>query len=167
MTAVGGSAASSPGGAADPAALAGAVQRLEGAFAELMTVFRRYYADAAETASPGLPPSSFKLLASINRAGSITLSQLAEHVGSDKGLASRQVSELEQLGFVERTTDPDDRRIRLITVTDLGRSRLAAAREPYHREMTRILSDWPIESIDSLASLLQALAAGERPRDLD
>lgn len=146
----------------DPA-LAAAVQRLEGAFSGVMIQFRRYYADAAETASPGLLPSSFKALAALHRGGPTTLSQLAEKLTADKGLMSRQISELEQLGFVERTPDPGDRRIRLISVTELGRERLRAAREPYHREMTRILSDWPIESIDQLASLLQALSAGQRP----
>lgn len=140
-----------------------AVRGLEGAFGELMGEFRRVYAQAAEVVSPGMLPGTFKVLSSIQRAGEISVSGLAERLTADKGQVSRSVSELEDLGLVERTADAADGRIKLITLTDEGKSRLEKARLPYEGRLSEVLADWPIDSIEKLTELLHALAAGEIP----
>jgi len=140
-----------------------AVRGLEGAFGELMGEFRRVYAQAAEVVSPGMLPGTFKVLSSIQRAGEISVSGLAERLTTDKGQVSRSVSELEDLGLVERTADAADGRIKLITLTDEGKSRLEKARLPYEGRLSEVLADWPIDSIEKLTELLHALAAGEIP----
>ncbi len=140
-----------------------AVRGLEGAFSELMGEFRRVYAQAAERVSPGMLPGTFKVLSVIQRAGSITVSGIAERMTADKGQVSRAVSELEDLGLVARSVDPDDGRIKLIAVTAEGERRMTAARMPYEGRLTEVLADWPLESIDRLTGLLHALARGETP----
>lgn len=140
-----------------------AVRRLEGAFSTLIGEFRRVYAGMAATASPGMLPGTFKVLSVIERRGPVTASWLAEHLAADKGQVSRHISELEALGFVTRTPDPDDGRIRLIAVTEEGATRLTAAREPYEERLHEVLAGWPIESIDRLVELLGALASGDAP----
>lgn len=140
-----------------------AVRGLEGAFGELMGEFRRFYAQAAESVSPGMLPGTFKVLSLIQRAGSVTVSGIAERMVSDKGQVSRAVTELEDLGLVARTPDPDDGRIKVITVTPEGERRLARARAPYERRLSEVLAEWPIESIERLTALLQALAHGRPP----
>ncbi len=140
-----------------------AVRDLEAAFAELMATLRHAYAQAAEVASPGMLPGTFKLLAVIDRTGPVTVSTLAERLGSDKGLISRTVTDLEDLGLVARRADATDGRIRLIAVTTLGRERLEAARVPYLTRMGEIIADWPLSSVERLTHLLRALAAGETP----
>ncbi len=142
-----------------------AIDALEGSFSELVTVFRRLIAEAAETASPGMLPGTFKVLSAINRLGPITLSALAERLTADKGLTSRSVSELEGLGLVERTPDPLDRRSRLIAVTPLGTERLTAARAPHSGRLATALADWSVEDIRHAAVLLSALATGRAPGD--
>ncbi len=140
-----------------------AVRGLEGAFGELMGEFRRFYVQAAESVSPGMLPGTFKVLSMIQRAGSITASGIAERMTADKGQVSRAVSELEDLGLVERTPDPDDGRIKLIAVSAEGLRRLERARMPYEGRLTEVLADWPLEAIGRLTALLQALARGETP----
>ncbi|MCK6067353.1 MarR family transcriptional regulator [Microbacterium sp. dk485] len=142
-----------------------AIDALEGSFSELVTVFRRLIAEAAETASPGMLPGTFKVLSAINRMGPVTLSALAERLTADKGLTSRSVSELEELGLVERTPDPLDRRSRLIAVTPLGTERLTAARAPHSGRLATALADWSVEDIRHAAVLLSALATGRAPAD--
>lgn len=142
-----------------------AVRGLEGAFSELMEQFRRFYAAAAHKASPGMLPGTFKVLAMVSRRGPITLSALAEHIVADKGMISRHISELEDLTLVERTAAPDDRRVRLVAITDKGRERLEAARAPYEGHLFTVLQGWPVDSIDLLTELLHALAIGEVPAD--
>ncbi|MCS0499933.1 MarR family winged helix-turn-helix transcriptional regulator [Protaetiibacter mangrovi] len=156
--------------AAAPAASTGtpdarreAVRGLEGAFSELMGEFRRVYAQAAEAVSPGMLPGTFKVLSLIQRSGSITVSGLAERMAADKGQVSRSVTELEELGFVERVADAADGRIKLISVTPLGLSRLDVARLPYEGRLHDVLLDWPVETIEQLTALLHALAVGETP----
>ncbi|MFG6403797.1 MarR family winged helix-turn-helix transcriptional regulator [Microbacterium sp. P04] len=140
-----------------------AVQALEASFAELMTVFRSYLANAAERVHPGMLPGTFKVLSTISRSGAITLSALADRLTADKGLISRSVSELEVLGLIARTPDPDDRRSRLIAVTPEGAERLAAAREPHHGRLFAVLEDWNVADIRHVTVLMHALAAGETP----
>ncbi|MBN9181105.1 MAG: MarR family transcriptional regulator [Microbacterium sp.] len=141
-----------------------AMHALEGAFSELMAEWRRIYVTAAETASPGMLPGSYKVLTVIERTGPITLSALAERVSADKGLTSRSVSELEDRGFVSRTADPADGRVRLIAITAEGTERLNAARAPHERRLAETLGQWPLETIGQLTELLGALARGETPR---
>lgn len=140
-----------------------AIQALEGAFSELMAVFRRYVATAADTASPGMLPGTFKVLSAVDRTGPVTLSALAERLVADKGMLSRNVSELEALGFIERTPDPADRRVRLIAVTALGKERLDAARAPHQGRLFAVLDDWAVDDIRHVTALLHALADGETP----
>lgn len=153
---------------ADPvvdAARVSAVRGLEGAFSELMSEFRRFYTQAAEIASPGMLPGTFKVLSTVARIGPVTLSALAERLTADKGMMSRSVTELEGLGLIERTADPTDGRVRLIAVTPLGSERLEAARLPSEGRFFEILESWPVESIERLSTLLRALTAGERPEE--
>lgn len=140
-----------------------AVRDLEAAFAELMATLRHAYAQAAEVASPGMLPGTFKLLTMIDRMGPVTASALAERLGSDKGLISRTVTELEDLGLVVRRPDAADGRIRLIAVTSFGRERLEMARVPYLARMRKVIADWPPSSVERLTHLLRALAAGQTP----
>ncbi|MFT4307043.1 MAG: MarR family transcriptional regulator [Microbacterium sp.] len=140
-----------------------AVRELEEAFAELMGEFRRIYTQAAAVVSPGILPGTFRTLVMIARLGPVTLSALADRLTADKGLLSRQVTELESVGMIERRPDADDGRVRLISITPHGRERLAAAREPYQRTLLETLGDWPLSSIDRLTSLIHALASGAVP----
>lgn len=142
-----------------------AIRDLENSFSELITVFRRLISEAAELASPGMLPGTFKVLSAVHRHGPVTLSALAERLTSDKGLASRSVSELEALGFVERTDDPNDRRSRLIAVTPLGARRLEAARSPHGGRLSAALEEWSVDDIRHATSLLSALASGRAPAD--
>lgn len=140
-----------------------AVQALESSFSELMTVFRRFVADAAERVSPGMLPATFKALSVVSRFGPMTLSALAERLAADKGFLSRAISELEEMGLVARTPDPNDRRSRLITVTDLGHERLSEARAPHQGRLYEALADWSVDEIGHLSTMLHALAVGEIP----
>ncbi|MDQ1130771.1 MarR family winged helix-turn-helix transcriptional regulator [Microbacterium sp. SORGH_AS_0888] len=140
-----------------------AVRDLEEAFAELMREFRSIYAQAATTAAPGMLPGTFKTLIVIARQGPLTQSVLAERIAADKGLVSRQVTELEGLGMIARTADPTDGRVRLIEITEYGRDRVRTALDPYQSMLLGALKDWPLVSIERLTSLIHALAAGVAP----
>ncbi|GAA1464857.1 MarR family winged helix-turn-helix transcriptional regulator [Microbacterium thalassium] len=140
-----------------------AVRALELEFGSLMGMFRRIIAENADRLSPGMLPGVYKVFTVIARRESITLSTLADVLAADKGQTSRAVRELEELGLVQRTPDPADRRSQLISPTPMGLERLAAARAPQERSLLAALEDWSVDDIDDLARMLRALAAGESP----
>ncbi|QKJ18652.1 MarR family winged helix-turn-helix transcriptional regulator [Microbacterium hominis] len=137
-----------------------AVRALEAEFSELMNSFRRILAERAERVSPGLHPGAYKVFSTIARLEGITLSSLAETLGSDKGQISRAVRELERIGLIERTPDPGDRRSSLLRPTAFGRERLAEARQPHEGLLMNALEDWPVDDIGNLTSMLRALRTG-------
>lgn len=140
-----------------------AVRALEAEFGELINRFRRIIAENAHRVSPGMLPGAYKVFTTIVRRESVTLSALAEALMADKGQISRTVRELEQLGLIERTPDPDDGRSSLLSPTAEGLERLAAARAPQESTLVDALEEWPIADIRNLARLLHALTAGESP----
>ena len=140
-----------------------AVRGLEGEFGELIHLVRRLLSENAERMSPGMLPGAYKVFTTIARRESVTLSALAETLVADKGLLSRTVRELENLGFVSRTPDPHDGRSSLISPTPLGLERLAIARAPQENSLMTVLDDWPVDDIDRLALLLRALRTGTTP----
>lgn len=64
----------------------------------------------------------------------LTLSELAEKGRFDKATTQRAVRKLEQMGYIKITTDPDDHRIRRMTLTDAAR--------PVLEECYQMLEDW-------------------------
>lgn len=58
-----------------------------------------------------------------------TTTQLAEHLGITKQAASELVAYLIQSGYLTRTPDPDDRRARLLVLTERGHACTRAAQQ--------------------------------------
>jgi DNA-binding MarR family transcriptional regulator len=61
--------------------------------------------------------------------GEPTISMLAEALGITQQGASKQVGELERLGYVERVSVPGDQRVRKVRLTEAGRGVLEAGRQ--------------------------------------
>lgn len=140
-----------------------AVRALEAEFGELISRVRRLLAENAQRVSPGMLPGAYKVFTTIVRRESITLSALAETLMADKGQISRAVRELEGLGLISRTPDPEDGRSSLLSPTPEGLERLAAARAPQESLLLDTLDSWSLDEIHSLTRLLHALTAGEAP----
>ncbi|WP_438354073.1 MarR family winged helix-turn-helix transcriptional regulator [Microbacterium sp. CJ88] len=140
-----------------------AVRALEAEFSELLNHVRRVISVNAERVSPGLLPGAYKVFTTIAQRERITQSALAEALMADKGQISRTVRELEDLGLIERTRDPRDGRSSILSPTEEGVRRLAAAREPQEDSLLRALDDWRVDDILSLGRLLHALTSGITP----
>jgi DNA-binding MarR family transcriptional regulator len=76
----------------------------------------------------GLSPTLTAALATVERHGPLTPSELAARERVQRPTVTRILSTLDELGLVARAADPGDRRSSLITVTPAGRELLAAAR---------------------------------------
>lgn len=76
-------------------------------------------------ASSGLKTTQRAILAQIGRAEPTTVGKLADALVMDSGALAHTLKPLERDGLLVVAVDPDDRRNRLITLTRLGRTKLA------------------------------------------
>jgi MarR family transcriptional regulator, transcriptional regulator for hemolysin len=70
----------------------------------------------------GLTLSLASLLAYVADFGPVSQTRAAEHLGQGRAATGSQVDRLEQLGYVERLPDPDDRRVWMVAITASGRA---------------------------------------------
>ncbi len=102
------------------------------------------------------PPQSF-VMHMLVANGASRLSDLAASVRLDVSTTSRHIRGLEQLGYVERTSDPADGRASLLTATDAGREVLQRQFGESRRRIAAIMHGWSTDDIDSLRRLLARL----------
>ncbi|MCP2263476.1 MarR family winged helix-turn-helix transcriptional regulator [Promicromonospora thailandica] len=103
------------------------------------------------------PRSGVALLHLLARCGPTSLTDVAAHLRVDLSVASRQVSTLVDGGYVVRTVDADDRRVRTIELTDAGLALAAEAREQYAALIDRAFSAWSPEDLDEAIRTLDRL----------
>jgi DNA-binding MarR family transcriptional regulator len=73
-------------------------------------------------AAHGLSMWGYIVLSALDRSPIRTQAALAEAIGADKTRIIPTLDELQERGYIERMPDPDDRRARLLAITDAGRS---------------------------------------------
>jgi len=131
-----------------------ATRALEHEFGVVLRRVRRKQAARAKMVHPELPAASYSMLTALYESGPRRSSELADLFAIDKGAVSRQVARLERLGLVTRQTDPDDGRAQLLSLTDLGRERLAEVARRRREWYDDRLSDWSVAEIAHLAEEL-------------
>lgn len=108
----------------------------------------------------GINHAYYEILVRLSEAPDRTLrmSQLADRSQSSRSRLSHAVARMEQLGWIERTECPTDRRGLLAVLTDDGFAALAAA-APGHVEAVRTLLFDPLspEQQDQLRSISEAV----------
>lgn len=70
----------------------------------------------------GITMWAYSVLLTLDRSPMRSQAALAEAIGADKTRIIPTLDELQALGYIERRPDPDDRRVRLLAVTDAGRA---------------------------------------------
>ena len=73
-------------------------------------------------AAHGLSMWGYIVLSALDRSPIRTQGALADAIGADKTRIIPTLDELQEHGYIERIPDPDDRRARLLAITESGRS---------------------------------------------
>src|SRR5207344_2742047 len=89
---------------------------------------RRLRQEAAGAGGTELTPTAASALATVERHGPLTPSELAEVERVKRPTATRTLRVLLEAGLVDRTPDPDDGRSSLVSVNAAGRERLRRLR---------------------------------------
>lgn len=125
---------------------------------------RRLRQEAAAEAT-GLTPTSVAALATIERHGPMTPSEIAAIERVKRPTVTRTLGCLEREGLINRTQDPADRRSALVQVNGAGRERLRRLRSRKNAYLARRMRDLSAEEVETLeraAEILERMREGER-----
>jgi DNA-binding MarR family transcriptional regulator len=130
------------------------LRRIEREVLALLTRVRRTSAEHARLVHPELQTTGYAVLLHLIENEPTRAADIVEALGIDKGAVSRQVAQLEQLGLLARTCDPEDRRAQTLVLSDDGRARLAVLREQRRSDFGRRLSTWSAADLAIFAERL-------------
>jgi DNA-binding MarR family transcriptional regulator len=117
-----------------------------------------------QEAGGGLSPTLSAALATIDRHGPLTPSELADRERIKRPTATRLLATLEEGGLDARTSDPSDRRSSLIAITPEGRELMRTLRTRKDAYLVRRLAKL---TADERATLAQAADLLERMLEED
>ena len=120
-----------------------------------------------QEAGEELSPSQTAALATIDRHGPLTPSELAVRERIQRPTVTRIVARLEERGLVQRTRDPQDGRSSLVALTAEGRELLARGRtrkDAYLARRLRELDGEERATLQRAAAILERLLEEEGRR---
>ena len=125
---------------------------------------RRLRQQALGPESTELSPTLSAALATIDRHGPITPSELADWERVKRPTATRTVARLEELGLIAKTPDPSDGRGCLVASTSEGRAlmkRLRSRKNAYLANRISELDDADFDTLARAADILERLVESE------
>jgi len=134
-------------------------ERLSTTAAHLRLAITRTARRLRQEAGRELSPSQISALATIERHGPLTPSELADRERVKRPTATRVAAKLEEMGTIARTADPADARSSLLQITAGGRALLGRLRRRKTAYLAQRLS--ALEA-DDLAVLERASEVLER-----
>jgi DNA-binding MarR family transcriptional regulator len=130
------------------------LRALEHEMSVLVRRIRRVIAERARMLHPDLSPVSYSMLMALSDSGPRRASDLVEIFSIDKGAVSRQVQALLELGLIDRTPDPEDRRAMILAISEEGKRRLGNIALARRHEVSQRLDDW---TEDDLRAFVRSL----------
>jgi DNA-binding MarR family transcriptional regulator len=109
---------------------------------------------AEETDDLAITSTQFGMLIALQGGVSIDQASLARLLGLDRSTTGLVVTNLEERGFIERKTDPGDRRRRMLTITPAGEAIRAQAETASRRSQARALEVFNEEDAAAFVRLL-------------
>lgn len=94
--------------------------------ADVARLLRAEFDRRTSSAGLGLTPGEARILVNAARAGSMRQAALADRIGVEAMTLSAYLDRLEARGLISRTPDPNDRRAKLVEVTDAAEPVLEA-----------------------------------------
>lgn len=107
----------------------------------------------------GLSMWAYIVLSALERSPVRSQAALAEAIGADKTRIIPTLDDLQDRGYIERRPDPNDRRVRLLALTDAGRAAKDAAQEDIQRGEERWLGKLSADDRRLFLRILRKLSA--------
>jgi len=141
------------------------VRDLSGLAARLRLVITRTARRLRQEAGTNLGPSQTAALATLDRHGPLTPSELARTERIQRPTATRIVAALEQASLVQRIADPADGRSFTVSATAEGHAlmnKLRTRKNAYLARRLRALDEDDLVTLERAAAILEDLLEGER-----
>ena len=110
-----------------------------------------------ETEAFGLTPVQFAALQGVAAAPGVDQRTLARAIGLDTSTTGGVVDRLEARGLLLRSANPDDRRVRLLSLTPAGAALLRDVTPAMLRAQQRILEPLPVHEQRAFMDMLRRL----------
>jgi DNA-binding MarR family transcriptional regulator len=120
--------------------------------------------------SSGLSMGQLSTLFRLYHRGGCGVSDIGEDLGVTNAAASQMIDRLVQQGLIQRAEDPNDRRVKSLTLTQKGRALVEesiAARRRWMEELTQTLSPQEQEAIIQGLTLLTEAALSLEPERVE
>lgn len=118
-----------------------------------------------ETAALSVTTTQFGMLTVLAVREPIDQIGIAKLLKLDRSTTGLVVRNLEERGLIERVTDPDDRRRRVLRLTDAGRQVLVALEQPARTALDRGMSVFTDDEAQTFVALLTRFVDGHDGAD--
>jgi len=113
----------------------------------------------AYEARVGLPLPRWRILLAVREGGSVSQKSLVEQLQVDAGALTRQLKNLQSLGWISRSADPRDNRVTNVTLTTAGAAVVEQTMPRRNRFLDELLDGIPEAQLHALADGLAVLEA--------
>lgn len=127
------------------------LEEVAAALTEMTTAMVRFLSDRRG----GMSLTTASTLARLEREGPIRLTALAAAEGIAQPSMTQLVQRLERQGLAARVSDPEDRRVALLTITESGREVLAERVQVRRTRLAELLATVPTEEREALGSAMR------------
>ncbi len=110
-----------------------------------------------------LTVSQFAVLEALFFHGDLQQSVIAQKILSSTANLTFVLDNLVKAGYVQRTSDDHDRRIKTISLTEAGKNMISKAFPAMARAITESVSVLEVEEMKRVSGLLKILGTGQRP----
>lgn len=102
----------------------------------------------------GVGPTDLQCLDLVRERGALTGSNLAAITGLTTGAITGVVARLERAGYLERESDPDDKRRQILRPSLERTPNVRKIFEPLHKELALLLEEFDDKELDAIAGFL-------------
>lgn len=128
---------------------------LGGELNALMASFRTVVANSAEHFHADLQPAAYQIAVMLSLSGPSKAGSLAKKLGMDKSAVSRLVKSLCGTGLATASSDPEDGRGIVYSLTDQGDDRVRAANVIKSDAYFSRIKGWSVDEMAQFAHLLK------------
>ncbi|WP_245885972.1 MarR family winged helix-turn-helix transcriptional regulator [Xylanimonas oleitrophica] len=105
------------------------------------------------------PRAGLGVIRMLATCGQVQLTDIATKLRVDASVASRQVSQLVDAGYVRRTVDADDRRVRLLELTESGHELSEHVSARFAELLSTVFHDWSEQDLAEATHHIRRVAA--------
>jgi MarR family 2-MHQ and catechol resistance regulon transcriptional repressor len=122
---------------------------------------KHFYAGLEET---GIDDTDFRILEALLNKGPLPVNTIGPKVYLTPGSISVAVDRLVERGLVRRVESPEDRRVRIVSLTSRGKELIAPVFRKHAAEIRRVFADASTKELRNLETILKKI--GKRAESL-